>query len=76
MSIMTDRRLVHLGLDVHKDSISAGILRGDAETADVERISSDEHAVRQFIDLTWRVSVPAAAGKRVAECVGEAGGLV
>jgi transposase len=49
MSIMTDRRLVHLGLDVHKDSISAGILRGDAETADVERISSDEDAVRRLI---------------------------
>lgn len=49
MSIVTDRSLVYLGLDVHKDTISVGILRGDAETADVERIGSDEELVRRLV---------------------------
>jgi len=31
---------IHLGLDVHKDSISAAILNPGHESPDVERISS------------------------------------
>jgi transposase len=35
-----------LGLDVHKNTISAGILRPGEEVPDVEEISSDEESVR------------------------------
>ena len=38
-----------LGLDVHKNTISAGILRPGEDVADVERISSDDDAVRRLI---------------------------
>lgn len=38
-----------MGLDVHKDSISAGILRGGEESPDVERIFHDEESVRRLI---------------------------
>jgi transposase len=38
-----------LGLDVHKNTISAGILRRGDDTADVEKISSDDDAVRRLI---------------------------
>ena len=38
-----------LGLDVHKNTISAGILRPGHDVADVEKISSDDDAVRRLI---------------------------
>jgi len=44
------RGVIHLGLDVHKDSISAGILRSRAEVADVVRISSDPDAVSHLLE--------------------------
>lgn len=48
MSSVTDQQgLVYLGLDVHKDSISVGILREDSE--DVGRIFHDEESVRRLI---------------------------
>ena len=40
---------VFLGLDVHKDSISAGILNPGHDSADVERIFNDEESVRRLI---------------------------
>jgi transposase len=40
---------VHLGLDVDKDTISAGILRSDQQVPDVERIANDEPAVRRLV---------------------------
>lgn len=40
---------VHLGLDVHKDSISAAILNPGHESPDVERIFHDEESVRRLI---------------------------
>ncbi len=40
---------IHLGLDVHKDSISAGILNPGHETPDVEKIFHDEESVRRLI---------------------------
>jgi hypothetical protein len=50
MSIVADQRgLVYLGWDVHKNSISAGILRGEEESADVERIFDDEESVARLI---------------------------
>jgi transposase len=38
-----------LGLDVHKNTISAGILRPGEDVPDVEKIFSDEESVRRLI---------------------------
>ena len=38
-----------LGLDVHKNTISAAILRAGEDVADVEKISSDDDSVRRLI---------------------------
>ena len=43
------RDAVHLGMDVHKDSISVGILNPGHERPDVERIFNDEESVRRLI---------------------------
>jgi len=40
---------VFLGLDVHKDSISVGVLNPGHETPDVEKIFHDEESVRRLI---------------------------
>lgn len=40
---------IHLGMDVHKDSISCGILRPGDDTPDVEKIFHDEESVRRLI---------------------------
>jgi transposase len=48
-SVTSDHGVVHLGLDVHKNTISAGILEPGAETAVVDKISSDEDAVRRLV---------------------------
>src|SRR5437588_3647490 len=48
MSSLSQRSLIHLGMDVHNDSISIGILRPD-DSLDVERIFHDEDSVRRFI---------------------------
>jgi transposase len=40
---------VHLGLDVHKDTISVGILRPGFERPDVEKIAHDEESVRRLL---------------------------
>jgi transposase len=48
VSSLSQRSLTHLGMDVHKDSISVGILRPD-DTLDVERIFNDEESVRRLI---------------------------
>jgi len=41
---------VFLGMDVHKDSISVGILNPGHERPDVEQIFHDEESVRRLID--------------------------
>jgi len=48
-SVVRDHGVVHLGLDVHKNTISAGILEPDAETAVVDKISSDQESVARLI---------------------------
>jgi transposase len=48
-SVVTDHGVVHLGLDVHKNTISAGILEPGAETAVVDKISSDAESVRRLV---------------------------
>jgi transposase len=40
---------IHLGLDVHRDSISVATLLPDQTSAEVERIPSDEAAVLAFV---------------------------
>jgi hypothetical protein len=40
---------VFVGLDVHKDSISVGVLNPGDDRADVERIFNDEESVRRVI---------------------------
>jgi transposase len=40
---------IHLGLDVHKDSISAAILNPGHDVGDVERIFNDDESVRRLI---------------------------
>src|ERR671934_231730 len=40
---------IHLGLDVHKDTISVGILPADQQVPDVERISHDEASIRRLV---------------------------
>jgi transposase len=39
----------HLGLDVHKDTISVAILAPDRDGPDVERIPHDEVSVRRLV---------------------------
>ena len=46
---LTRSDAVHLGLDIHKDSISVGILNSGHERPDVERIFHDEASVRGLI---------------------------
>jgi transposase len=40
---------IHLGLDVHKDTISVGILPADQQVPDVERITHDEASIRGLV---------------------------
>jgi hypothetical protein len=48
---------IHLGLDVHKDTISVGILRPDQQVPEVEGIAHDEASVRRLLarvpDRAW-----------------------
>jgi hypothetical protein len=46
----------HLGLDVHKDTISVAILAPDRDGPDVDRIPHDEASVRR---LVGRFPIPA-----------------
>jgi hypothetical protein len=48
MTSVMQRGLIFVGLDVHKDSISAGVLRPRAEVPEVERIFNDEELIRRF----------------------------
>ncbi len=49
MSSLMHPDTIFLGLDVHKDSISVGILRPGEDSPDVERIFHDEDSVRRLI---------------------------
>jgi transposase len=40
---------IHLGLDVHRDTISVGILTPDQQVPVVERIGHDEASVRRLV---------------------------
>ena len=49
MSSVTQSGPIHLGLDVHKDSISVGVLPSGQESAEVDKIFHDEPSVRRLI---------------------------
>ena len=49
MPSVSRRGLVYLGLDVHRDSISAAILGANEESPVVERIFNDESSIRRLI---------------------------
>jgi hypothetical protein len=40
---------IHLGLDVHRDTISVGILEPDQQVPEVDRIPHDEPSVRRLV---------------------------
>jgi transposase len=42
-------KFTHLGMDVHRDSISVGVLEADRESAEMDRIFNDEYSVRRLI---------------------------
>jgi transposase len=49
MSSFAHPETIYLGLDVHKDSISVGILNPGHEIPDVEKIFHDEESVRRLV---------------------------
>ncbi len=49
MSSVNRREAIHLGLDVHKNTISVGVLEPGEETPRTDKISSDPDAVRRLI---------------------------
>lgn len=49
MASVSDASLTFLGLDVHRDSISAGILVGDADAPLTERMFNDEASIHRLI---------------------------
>jgi hypothetical protein len=56
MASLAHRGLVHLGMDVSKDSISVAILQPDRDVAVVDKIPSDGQSVRRLIKRTGRAS--------------------
>ena len=40
---------IHLGLDVHRDTISVGILAPDQQAPEVDRIPHDEPSLRRLV---------------------------
>lgn len=42
-------RFTHLGMDVHRDSISVAVLAPDAETPEVDKVFNDEDSVRRLV---------------------------
>ena len=77
MPSVSQRAPIHLGLDVHKDTISVGILRPDQQIPDVERIAHDEPSVRRLVgrlgDPRWLRACYEAGADRLR--AGPAAGL-
>ena len=48
-SVTSDHGVVHLGLDVHKNTITVGKLEPGSDDPVVDKISSDEDAVRRLV---------------------------
>jgi hypothetical protein len=56
MTSLAHRGLVHLGMDVSKDSISVAILAPDRDLAVTDKISSDAESVRSVVKRVGRAS--------------------
>ena len=56
MTCLAHRGLVHLGMDVSRDSISVAVLHPDRDVAEMDKISSDEESVRRLIKRLGRPS--------------------
>ena len=48
-SVTLERGVIHLGLDVHKDTITVGVLPAGADRVAVDRIASDPEWVRRLV---------------------------
>ena len=48
-SVTLERGVIHLGLDVHKDTITVGVLPAGSDGVAVDRIGSDPESVRRLI---------------------------
>jgi transposase len=48
-SLAADHGVIHLGLDVHKNTISVGVLAPGTDSPEVDKISSDEESVRRLV---------------------------
>ena len=48
-SVTLERGVIHLGLDVHKDTITVGVLPAGLDGVAVDRIGSDPESVRRLI---------------------------
>ena len=48
-TVAADRGVIHLGLDVHKNTITAGVLEPGSDTPVIDTISSDEDSVRRLV---------------------------
>ena len=48
-SVTADHGVIHLGLDVHKNTITVGLLEPGSDSPAVDKISSDEDAVRRLV---------------------------
>lgn len=71
---MRDREATHVGLDVHKDTISVAVLEPGSDTPAVDKIWHDEASVRRLIEqLSDRVRLRGAT-KRARPATSCAGG--
>src|SRR4249920_1261958 len=64
-SVAAGRGVIHLGLDVHKNTITAGVLEPGSDTPVIDTISSDEGSVRRLVgrfDAPGRVRACYEAG--------------
>jgi hypothetical protein len=58
-SVTLERGVIHVGLDVHKDTITVGVLPAGAEGVAIDRICSDPESVRR-VDRSFPGPVAAA----------------
>ena len=56
MSSVAYRGLVHVGMDVSKDSIVVAVLPPDRDVAEVDKIFNDEESVRRLVKRLGRPS--------------------
>jgi hypothetical protein len=56
VSSVAHRGLVHVGMDVSKDSIVVAVLSPDRDAAEVDKIFNDEESVRRLVKRLGRPS--------------------